>query len=94
LVWEGANVVNFFGFYLDPVYILILTVFLIAGFMSGFIWQLKKMEKTLVAMLKETSLTEAVRVERMESEKETAKVLDALAKQTADLKQHIYNGKS
>jgi predicted Co/Zn/Cd cation transporter (cation efflux family) len=84
-------VVNFFGFYLDPVYILILTVFIIAGFMGTFIWQLRKMATILQDSLKEAQISEAMRVVREENRVETKRIMDGLAAQTAELKQHIYS---
>jgi uncharacterized protein YneF (UPF0154 family) len=84
--------INFFGFYIDPVYILILTVFIIAGFMTTFILSLRRMEKVLKDGLAEAQVSEAMRTSREANRAETKRVMDALDKQTAELKQHIYNG--
>lgn len=83
--------VNFFGFYLDPVYILILTVFIIAGFMTLFIRQLNKMTDILKKALVEAHYSETTRAANEARDIETRKVLDALEAQSKELKQHMSN---
>ncbi len=68
--------VNFFGFYIDPVYILILTVAVISGFLVALNIRMNNMSSTLAKILEESQLSEATRVAR-EAEKAAAGQVEA-----------------
>ncbi len=68
--------VNFFGFYIDPVYILILTVAVISGFLVALNIRMTKMDATLAKILEESQLSEATRVAR-EAERAVAGQVEA-----------------
>jgi len=101
--------VNFFGFYIDPVYILILTVALVSGFlvilghiMLQMVASLKSMSVLLEKSYTELSVSEVTRVAR-EADRAVAPhedTVEELKRQVAELKtkaeqhDHLFGRKS
>jgi hypothetical protein len=87
----GCIILNFFGLYLDPVYVLVLTVVMVGFFLALLTRTMFQTNAKLSALLAETAKSEATRLSIEQAHQQLQSLQHSMKVQIGELKQ--INGK-